>query len=76
MNKINLKVNKKNAEYIEPDRFYLYAFTIITNQLKRENDIQFNIKLEEGKIIFELSIDKKTQNGIFKEFTRLMNKGL
>jgi len=60
---------------IESEKYYLYAFTFIQDQLKNEKDIKFNVKLEEGKIVFELCIDKDTQkyilNSMIKEIEKL-----
>ncbi len=70
MTKINLKMNKENAGSIESNKYYLYCFSVF-NQMA-EKDFQFNVKLEEGKIIFELNIDKGTQNAIFGEFVKLI----
>lgn len=67
MNKINM--NKK-VTGIEANKYYLYCFSLVNKLTKK--DFQFNIKLEEGKITFELSIDKNTQNTIFGEFVKLM----
>jgi len=55
---------------LESNKYYLYCFSLV-NQLTKK-DFKFNIKLETGKIIFELSIDGDTQNTIFGEFMKLM----
>jgi len=70
MKKIDLKMNKEDAGSIESNKYYLYCFSVY-NQIAKK-DFQFNVKLEEGKIIFELNIDKDTQNAIFGEFVKLM----
>ena len=63
-------MNKSENKDITPDKYYLYCFSLV-NQITKK-DFKFNVKLEEGKIIFELNIDKDTQNAIFGEFTKLM----
>lgn len=73
--RMNLKMDREDAGSIESNKYYLYSFTIVPDQLNRKKDFQFNVKLEEGKIIFEISIDKDTQNVIFKEFMELMGMG-
>lgn len=61
---------KKDNKGITPNKYYLYCFSLVNKLTKK--DFQFNVKLEEGKIIFELNIDKDTQNTIFGEFVKLM----
>ena len=62
-------MTKKNIE-LESNKYYLYCFSLINKLTKK--DFQFNVKLETGKIIFELSIDGDTQNTIFGEFMKLL----
>ena len=62
-------MTKKNIE-LESNKYYLYCFSLVNKLTKK--DFQFNVKLETGKVIFELSIDKDTQNAIFGEFMKLM----
>ena len=71
MSKVDWKINNKNVG-LEPDRYILYCFSII-NQIA-DKEFKINLKLEEGKIIFEINIDKETQNTIFSD-KKLLKKG-
>jgi len=68
MSKTDWKINNKNIGGIEPNKYYLYSFSLI-NQVA-EKEFKVNLKLEEGKIVFEINIDKDTQNTIFGEFMK------
>lgn len=67
MSKIDWKINNKNIG-LTPDKYILYCFSIV-NQIANK-EFKVNLKLEEGKIIFEINIDKDTQNVIFGEFMK------